>query len=94
MRSPIHNINFNTSSGIPRAAKRIYTVFIVPREDGNWSIYHCPDCKSPMAQYKGDLIAEIPGEAPHTYPFMIQCKYSKCGRKILFADATEQIIYE
>jgi len=93
-KDPIHNINHNTASGKPRAAKRIYTVWIVPTDNDKWNMYFCPDCKTPIAQYKGDLVAEIPGEAPKPYPVMIQCKNVACGRKILFKEATEQITYE
>lgn len=91
MRIPIHNPQFNIDSErlIPR--KRVYTVFVVPRYDNKWLIYHCPDCRNPIAQYKGEMVAEIPGEAPRGYPVLVQCKNPKCGRKIMFADAIEQV---
>lgn len=91
MKSPIHNATYNTKSKRPRAAKRVYTVWIVPKEDDKWLIYHCPDCRNPIAQYNGELVAEIPGEAPKPYPVKIQCKNPSCGRKIIFKEAAEQV---
>lgn len=92
MRKPIHNVVLNPNTGKIIAKKRVITLFTIPKNDDTWSIYHCPDCKNPIAQYKGDLVAEIPGEAPTHYPIMVQCKNPKCGRKILFSDAAEQMI--
>lgn len=90
MREPIHNKKFDLRNGRMRPAKRIYTVWLVKVEDDEWRIYHCPDCKNPLAQYKGSLIAEVPGETQDSYPMMVQCKNPNCGRKILFKDAVEQ----
>lgn len=92
MNNPIHNKVFNPITGTFRASKRVVTVFTVFRDDGNWSIYHCPDCRNPIAQYKGDIVAEIPGGVENKYPVLIQCKNSNCGRKIMFKSASEQII--
>lgn len=89
---PIHNTTLNPKTLKMIAKKRTYTVFVVPRDDGDWSIYHCPDCRNPVSQYRGDLVCEIPGEAPGPYPVKVQCKNPKCGRKILFKDALEQVI--
>lgn len=92
MFGPIHNVTYNTISGEPRAAKRVYTEWLVRAEDDEWRMYHCPDCRNPVAQYKGDLIAGVPGEAPNPYPIQIQCKNPKCGRKIVFKQAIEQVL--
>ena len=89
---PVHNVTFNLETGKLRPAKRTYTVWVVAPEDDRWKIYHCPDCKNPVAQYKGDLVAEMPGEAPEPYPIKIQCKNPNCGRKILFKEAILQVI--
>jgi hypothetical protein len=93
-KEPIHNVKLNLETLKMRPAKRIYTVWIVPCEDDSWKIYHCPDCRTPIAQYKGDLVAEIPGESPEPYPVMIQCKNSACGRKIVFEDSVHQLLDE
>lgn len=90
MSEPIHN-KFLTNSGKWIATKRTFTVFVVTPSDDQWKIYHCPDCRNPIAQYKGDLVAEIPGAVSSEYPVKIQCKNAKCGRKILFKDAAEQV---
>ena len=87
---PIHNAEV-TSSGRLVARKRTYTVFTVPINDGTWKMYHCPDCKRPLAQYKGDLVAEVPGLVENGYPVLIQCKNPKCGRKIMFKGTAEQV---
>jgi hypothetical protein len=91
MVHPIHNfqVSLATLELIPR--KRIYTVWVVASDDGSWKIYHCPDCRNAMFQYKGDLVAEIPGEAPQHYPVMIQCRNPNCGRKVIVADAIKQL---
>lgn len=88
---PIHNAKVSRDSGrlIPR--KRVYTVWVVPRSDGAWKMYNCPDCRNPIAQYKGDLVVEIPGESPEPYPIMVQCKNPKCGRKVVFEKAVPQV---
>lgn len=93
VKKPIHNTRMNLETLKMRPAKRVYTVWIVPVEDDDeWKIYHCPDCRTPIAQYKGDLVAEIPGESPHPYPIQIQCKNPQCGRKIVFEDAIRQLL--
>ena len=93
MRDTVHNETINPETGKYIPAKREYTVWLIARADGNWQIYHCPDCKHPVIQYKGDICAEVPGEVEtHAYPFKIQCKNRHCRRKFVFADATEQIL--
>jgi len=92
MLYPIHNKEFNLVTGKIIPAKRIYTVWIVKTADDKWRIYHCPDCRNPVAQYQGDIIAEIPGKVPNSYPIMIQCRNPNCGRKIIFKQAIEQVI--
>jgi len=92
MKDPIHNKVINPKTGRYRPAKRVYTVWLVPNESDKWNIYHCPDCRNPVAQYRGELVAEVPGCAPSTYPVQIQCKNPNCGRKIVFADTTEQVL--
>ena len=89
---PIHNTKTNPETLKQRPAKRIYTVWIVPTKDDQWRMYHCPDCREPVVRYKGDLVAEIPGESPHPYPMEIRCKNPGCGRTLVFEDAIEQVI--
>ena len=91
---PIHNSKYKTQTGERVAVKRIMTVYTVFKRDGDWSMYYCPDCRNPIAQYKGDLVAEVPGGTPSNYPVMVQCKNFNCGRKVIFKDATEQVSYE
>lgn len=88
---PVHNytLNLATLKVVPR--KRVYTVWVVASDDGNWKMYHCPDCRNFMFQYKGDLVAEIPGEAPQPYPVMIQCRNPNCGRKVVVEEAVSQV---
>ena len=90
-RYPIHNKHLNTKTGKFVAKKRVMSVRVVSRDNDRWSIYHCPDCRNPIAQYKGDIVSEVPGEAPHPYPVMIQCRNIKCGRKIMFVGASKQL---
>ena len=91
-KPPIHNVTINLKTLKTVAAKRTYTVWLVPTEDDDWRIYHCPDCRNPIAQYKGDLVAEIPGESPSPFPVKVQCKNPLCGRKIVFEDAIRQFL--
>lgn len=93
MSNPVHNKTYIPTSGRFRASKRVITVYTVFKNNGDWSIYHCPDCRNPIAQYKGDLVAEIPGEVKSDYPVMVQCKNPNCGRKILFKSSSEQVMY-
>jgi hypothetical protein len=74
-----------------KARKRIYTVWLLYVEQGEWLMYWCPDCRNSIAQYKGDLIMEHPGAdetgtyiKPKSPPIMIQCGNPSCGRKIMF----------
>jgi len=90
MREPIHNKEISPKTGRYVAKKRVYTVWLVSSSDDRWKIYHCPDCRNPVAQYKGDLVAEVPGETAKPYPVMIQCKNPNCGRKILFNGVVSQ----
>lgn len=93
MKDPIHNKTMNLMSGKIIPAKRTYTVRLVAPDDGDkWQIYHCPDCRNPIAQYRGSLIEEIPGEVPYAYPVKIQCKNPNCGRKIIFQEVIEQVL--
>lgn len=74
-----------------KARKREYTVWLLYVSQGNWNMYWCPDCRQPIAQYKGDLVMEHPGidedlssikaKSP---PLLIQCKNPDCGRKVMF----------
>jgi len=88
---PIHNfkVNLTTLNLVPK--KRVYTVWLVASDDDRWKMYHCPDCRNFLFQYKGDLVAEAPGEAPLHYPVMIQCKNPACGRKVVCAGAVDQV---
>lgn len=74
------------------AKKRIYTVWTVFNSSGTWQMYHCPDCSFRMAQYKGEVVAEVPGGVESKYPVLIQCGNRRCGRKVMFVDTTEQVI--
>jgi len=92
MSDPIHNKEINPKTGKYIAKKRVHTEWLVRAEDDKWHMYFCPDCRNPIAQYKGDLIASVPGEAPEPYPVQIQCKNPKCGRKIVFKEAVSQVV--
>lgn len=91
MRLPIHNKVINKETGLPRPKKRVYTVWLVSRWTDEWTIYYCPDCRNPIIEYKGDLIAEIPGEVKEGYPIRVQCKNPNCGRKVVFKEVIEQL---
>jgi hypothetical protein len=92
VKNPIHNKVINPKTGKYTPKKRVYTIWVVESWSEKWMIYHCPDCRNPIAQYKGDLVAEVPGEAPTPYPVQIQCKNPNCGRKIVFKEAIEQVV--
>lgn len=69
--------------------KREYTVWLLSFPDEKWHMYWCPDCRQPIAQYKGELIMEYPGidtMSPTSTPVLIQCRNSGCGRKVMFQD--------
>ena len=89
MKEPIHNKKLTEGRFVAR--KRVYTVWTVFNSSNVWQMYRCPDCSSPIAQYKGEAVSEVPGEFPVKYPVLIQCKNVSCGRKVMFADTTEQI---
>lgn len=89
-KEPIHNKEYDLYKGAYVPKKRTYTVWLVPSNEDKWLMYHCPDCRSYIAQYRGELVCEVPGEAPESMPVMIQCRNPNCGRKILFKSVAEQ----
>jgi hypothetical protein len=89
--NPVHEKIYDPASMRFKARKRQFTVWILWIDQGEWKMYWCPDCRNPIAQYKGDLIMEHPGidedgkyVKPMHPPVLVQCKNSQCGRKILF----------
>jgi len=90
MRSPIHNKSLGTQ-GQWKPRKRTYTIWVVEAEDNKWKPYFCPDCRNMICQYKGELVAEVPGEVGNSYPIKVQCKNANCGRKIVFMGSTKQV---
>ena len=66
--------------------KTIISVWLVDHGEGDWKMYFCPDCRNAIAQYKGNIVMEVPGSTPEKTPVMIQCKNPRCGRKIQFED--------
>jgi len=89
LESLVHNIE--VIKGKVRAKKRVFAVWTIFRQGDKWALYNCPDCRNPIAKYKGDLVMEVPGEFLSDYPVMIQCKNPKCGRTITFVGAVEQL---
>lgn len=81
MGTPLHNKEI-THTGRVVAKKRIYTIFVVASDDDTWKIYHCPDCRNAIFQYKGDLVREMPGLVESKCPVLTQCKNPNCGRKV------------
>ena len=75
-----------------RAKKRLYTVHIVPNHNKDWQPYFCPDCRNLVFKYKGDAVMEVPGGAPVKFPVEVACVNQMCGRRILVADAAEQMV--
>jgi len=90
VRGPLHNSTMK--GGELRAKKRLYTVYVVPNNNKEWQPWYCPDCRNMVFRYKGDAIIEVPGEAPVKFPVEVACKNGMCGRRILVADAAEQMI--
>lgn len=92
MKNPLHNKVLNPATGNYIPKKRVYTIWLVQRWSNDWTLYHCPDCRNPIFEYKGDLIAEIPGEIQQGFPIRVQCKNPNCGRKVVIMEALEQVI--
>lgn len=93
MREPVNEKIYDTQAMRWKARKRIFTVWLIYIPGNEWLMYFCPDCRNPIAQYKGQLVMEHPGYQPvnlsHS-PVMIQCKNPQCGRKIVFQDAVRR----
>ena len=79
-----------TASGHLRRRKRVVSVWLINDGDTQWRMYHCPDCRNAIFQYKGDIVAEVPGGAELEYPILIQCKNPNCGRRVLICYVTSQ----
>jgi hypothetical protein len=47
-------------------------------------IYYCPYCRSPILQYQGAFVMEIPGGVPETFPLIVKCKNKECNHKYHF----------
>jgi hypothetical protein len=89
----LHNRIYDPQTGGFKARKRLYTVWIVSSRDPGLKMYHCPDCRNPIAQYKGEAVMEVPGLFPSPLPVIIQCKNVNCGRKVMFqAVVTQELI--
>ena len=61
----------------------VVTVAIVENYTDNFKMFNCPTCKNPIFQYKGRLVAILPGYAPTEVPIVIQCSNSNCRQKYL-----------
>jgi hypothetical protein len=86
-----HSKILDPSAGRFKARKRLYTVWIVASPE--MRIYHCPDCRNPIAQYRGEAVMEVPGLYPSELPVIIQCKNVNCGRKVMFqAVVTQEVL--
>jgi hypothetical protein len=90
MRTPINEKRYDLDSMRWKPRKRIFSVWLIHIDYDDWQMYWCPDCRSPIAQYKGSLVMEHPGFESADLKkaaIMIQCKNPQCGRKIVFQDA-------
>lgn len=76
-------------SGRVKPRKRVYTVWVIFVQTG-WKMYFCPDCQNPLAQYQGDTVQEILGEAVFSFPVQVQCRNPNCGRKVIFQAAVKR----
>lgn len=63
--------------------KHIATIRLERNNDGNWHMYHCPDCGLYMFRHNGDLLHSEPGNAPLTLGIEIACKNKHCGKVII-----------
>lgn len=93
MREPVNEKVFDNETFSYKASKREFTVWLIDIRQGKWNMYWCPDCRSPIAQYLGDLVMEYPGfdaSKSTTMPVMIQCKNPNCGRKVIFQSVAQR----
>lgn len=82
--------------GIKLYGKKVTTVWL--SEGGknldNLKMFYCPNCRTPVVQYQGDVITLVPGNAPYTPRTIIKCrgdhkvgdKWIKCNMYYSFAD--------
>jgi hypothetical protein len=87
MREPANEAVFDQETFSYKPSKRVMTVWLIDIRQKKWNMYWCPDCRSPIAQYLGDLVMEHPGfdvNSATSLPTMIQCKNPQCGRKVIF----------
>ena len=93
IKQPVNERIYDTEAMRWRPRKRIYTVWLLYVESDDWRMFFCPDCRNPIAQYKGQLVMEHPGYTPVSLdhsPVMIQCKNPQCGRKVVFQDVVKR----
>ena len=61
----------------------VVTVAIVENLTENWKLFNCPTCKNPVFQYRGQMVAIVPGYAPAEIPIVLQCSNKDCRQKYL-----------
>ncbi len=62
---------------------RVTSVILEPNEDATiLKMFYCPDCRTPIIQYSGEVAMIVPGAIPCTLPVICLC--GRCGKRYLF----------
>lgn len=60
---------------------KVTSVWFEEDEKKDLQIHYCSQCRMPVFQFQGGLVMEIPGDAPSSLPFYVECRNRTCGRK-------------
>ncbi len=52
-------------------------------------MFFCPNCRTPILQYKGFITKIIPGELPVDLPIVIKCPNTECNQRYSVQGITE-----
>lgn len=64
---------------------RAYTTVWLERfHTGRLHYYHCPHCRTPVFQYKGDVHSENPAYYESYTPIIMHCSNNRCRKRFNF----------
>jgi hypothetical protein len=71
--------------------RRITSVWLRKNKGMDFEIYYCSTCRAPQLQHKGDVVMEVPGDAPIKFPVLIKCRNRECKRVYQFEAIVEEV---
>lgn len=88
-------IEYSRTTFVPIAPIRVKsvttTVYLSKPDSQELHKFHCPDCRTPILQYKGEVVKVVPGFNHAELPIVVQCSNSKCKRKYNFISFVEEL---